>query len=107
MLSVFRRKSRSMGILSFLLVQERHEPVLGPLADTNPLLFHSNLQVSARSLERQQGVKWNTYTDIIMRECVRLLWERVQGPVLAISDYTLGAITRMMEVEVRFNHPWW
>jgi hypothetical protein len=71
------------------------------LAGTDSLLFHSNLQVSARSLERRQGLKWSKYSDIVARECVRLLRERVQDPVLGLSNHTLGAIARMMEVEVR------
>lgn len=77
-------------------------PYLVSLSVTDSLLFHSNLQVSARSLERRQGLKWSTSSDVVERECVRLLRERVQDPVLGISNHTLGAIARMMEVEVSF-----
>jgi hypothetical protein len=67
---------------------------------TDSVLFHVILQLSALDLESLKGQNDGTHSNLLKRECMRLLRHRVQDPVLGSSDQTIGAVTLLAAIEV-------
>ena len=64
-------------------------------------MFHATLQLSAFDLETRKGEENDNRPKLILdKECIRLLRERVEDPVLGVSDQTMGSVLFLAIVEV-------
>lgn len=73
-----------------------------PLVWRDKLLFHVSLLLSAHRLERLDPTIPERRTIRLARECMRMLKERVSGPLEnGISDETLSAVAGLAAIEVR------
>lgn len=80
-----------------------------PLVQTDNLLFHMMLLVSAFDLEWQKGKPNTFHSEKYTKECIRLLRDRVEDPVNGASNQTIGAVATLASLEVglfylTFNH---
>ena len=72
-----------------------------PFVRTDDVLFHVTLLLSSLSLERLKGHSTTPHTKQLLAECIRLLSQRVEDPVLGISDQTVVAVANLAAIEVR------
>jgi hypothetical protein len=71
------------------------------MASEDALLFHATLQLSALDLEVLKGEIGLSRTSFLLRkECISLLRERVEKPLLGVSDETIAAVIYLTIVEV-------
>lgn len=72
-----------------------------PLVWTDEVLFHAILELSASRMMHYSSTRSGIVAPYrIMGECIRLLAERVQDPVLGISDQTISAVATLASLEV-------
>lgn len=71
-----------------------------PFIQTDRVLFHVILQLSALNLETLKSQPDGDHSRQLMRECIRLLRERVQDEILGISDQTIVAVANLTAIEV-------
>ncbi|KAF8862195.1 hypothetical protein BDZ45DRAFT_723329 [Acephala macrosclerotiorum] len=70
------------------------------LAADDPVLFHATLQLSALDLELLRGGDREAQTKFLLnKECISLLRERVEDPVLGLSDQTIASVLFLIIVE--------
>ncbi|KAK0120102.1 hypothetical protein ONS95_011512 [Cadophora gregata] len=70
------------------------------MAADDPAMFNATLQLSAFDLEVLQGSKETQSSKLLLnKECISLLRQRVEDPVLGISDETIGSILVLTIVE--------
>jgi hypothetical protein len=71
------------------------------LAYDDPVLFHATLQLGALDLEILKSEDPNSMSKLMLsKECIRLLRQRVEDPVLGVSDKTIGSVLFLIIVEV-------
>lgn len=71
------------------------------LAADDPVLFHATLQLSALDLELLRGGDREAQNKFLLnKECISLLRERVEDPVLGLSDQTIASVLFLIIVEV-------
>lgn len=70
------------------------------LVQTDNLLFHVMLLVSALDLEWHRENPNISYSERYTRECIRLLRDRVQDPVNGASNPTIGAVATLATLAV-------
>ena len=76
-----------------------------PLVQTDTLLLHAILQVSAFDLEWQKGEPNSHHSEKYAKECIRLLRDRVQDPVYSASNQTIGAVATLASLEASLPGP--
>jgi len=72
-----------------------------PLALADPPLFHVSLQTACLDDEFFNG-RGFVHSDILMRDTVSLVRERVGDPEMAFRDEMLDSVVTMAAIEVRF-----
>lgn len=71
------------------------------MAGHDQVLFHATLQLSAFDLENLTGEETKTRPKLLLdKECIRLLRERVEDPILGISDQTIASVLFLMIIAV-------
>lgn len=69
------------------------------------MLYHATLQLSALDLEVLRGGDGEAQAKFLLnKECITLLRQRVEDPVLGLSDQTIASVLFLIIVEVRAYH---
>lgn len=71
-------------------------------AGQDAVLFHATLHLAAFDLSELAGEHSQIMSkQLLNRDCIRLLRERIEDPILGIGDQTMGSILFLIIVDVR------
>jgi hypothetical protein len=71
-----------------------------PLALADPALFHVSLQTASLD-DELQAQKGFVHSEILMRDAVSLIRQKIDDPSLAFQDATIDAVVTLAAIEVR------
>ncbi|TKA74534.1 hypothetical protein B0A49_02985 [Cryomyces minteri] len=69
-----------------------------PYVRTDDVLFHVTLLLSSISLELLHHQQGGRYSNRLLGECISLLKDRVEDPVLGTSDHTIVAVANLANI---------
>lgn len=73
-------------------------------ATQDSVLFHATLRLSSLHLAELRGDKDQSVSKgLLNKECIRLLRERIEDPILSITDQTIGSLLFLIIIEVSSN----